>query len=141
VVEGGQDPALVALRDPIIAEPAEGALAAVLPPDVRDHRRRVQAADGVGELPVVLAAGVPQELLEAVVGDEGDPRGRRRPSSMESLRCEAAKMTRSQPRHGGFTAITRNHVVGFNRRVTRCLVDTAKCQGIIVAACRSDDVH
>jgi hypothetical protein len=31
--------------------------------------------------------------------------------------------------------------VGFNRRVTRCLVDTSKCQGIIVAACRSDDVH
>ena len=73
VIGRRQDAQIVFFGDPVVVEPAEGAFPAVFRPDVRDHRRHVQPADGVGEFPVVLAAGMPQELPQAVIGDEGDP--------------------------------------------------------------------
>ena len=77
--------AVVPLRDPVVGEPAERPFLAVF-----SSRMFVitvvivQPAHGIGEFPVVLAAGMPEELPEAVVGDEGDP-GRRLPSVLDAL--------------------------------------------------------
>ena len=76
----------IALGDAVVRQPGERSLLAgfIRGADIRDHRRHAQAADALGELPVMAAARAPADLPEAVMGHEADA-GRRPTAGFDRL--------------------------------------------------------